>query len=202
MKGKHPAGLPSPTSQATAYFAGSTGPRSSSRREYRAGTVGSTGGGSAPVRACSVAPEMSPRHRDRTVELSEAFASMVRLLGACVESASESGANEAPRAISAGVGPAGTVTDTTCVGSLRSRGGGVGGLALVSAPCSTAPGDGALGQSRWCYVGQEPDEPSRRFSSGLAMVHHLPGRWWELPPCREAAQPQVFLHPDGFSLPV
>ena len=64
------------------------------------GTVGSTGGGRATgTRTCSVAPGAVPAGTViRTVEPSEAFASMDSpSLAPVWKSASESGANEAPR---------------------------------------------------------------------------------------------------------
>ncbi|CAH0368434.1 unnamed protein product, partial [Pelagomonas calceolata] len=81
-----------------AYFAGSTGSAVvvTTGVPCATGTVGSTGGGSATgTRTCSVAPGDVPAGTViRTVEPSEAFASM-----------------DSPS-----LAPAGTVTDTTCVG--------------------------------------------------------------------------------------
>ena len=85
-----------------AYFAGSTGSAVvvTTGVPCATGTVGSTGGGSATgTRTCSVAPGDVPAGTViRTVEPSEAFASMDSpSLAPVWKSASESGANEAPR---------------------------------------------------------------------------------------------------------
>ena len=85
-----------------AYFAGSTGSAVvvTTGVPCATGTVGSTGGGSATgTRTCSVAPGAVPAGTViRTVEPSEAFASMDSpSLAPVWKSASESGANEAPR---------------------------------------------------------------------------------------------------------
>ena len=48
---------------------------------------------------------------------------------------------------------------------------------------------GALGQSRWWYAGQEPDELLAEIF--LWACHGPPtylDSWWELTPCREAAR--------------